>query len=155
LKTCYDRACELLARRPHFRSELQAKLERRGYPPPDVEEALGRLERQGWLDDASAARGLVASRLAHGALGRARLRAELERRGAAPAAVTAALGELPEDDLAAAREATGRWHGRTPEALARHLARKGFSRRAIFAVLKERPGAEAAEADEAPDEDTL
>jgi regulatory protein len=152
LTTCYDRACELLALRPHFRRELQGKLERRGYPPPDVEEALGRLERQGWLDDDAAARGLVASRLARGALGRDRLRAELERRGAAPAAVAAALGDLPEDDLAAAREAAGRWRGRTAEALARHLARKGFSRRAIFAVLKERPGAEAAEA---ADEDSL
>jgi regulatory protein len=155
LKPCYDRACELLALRPHFRRELEAKLQRRGYPPPEVEEALGRLARQGWLDDAAAARGLVASRLARGALGRARLRAELERRGAAPAAVTAALGELPEDDLAAAREAAERWRGRTPEALARHLARKGFSRRAIFAVLKERPGAETVEAEEAPDDDTL
>jgi regulatory protein len=155
LTSCYDRACELLARRPHFRRELQGKLERRGYPPPEIAAALARLEGQGYLDDAAAARGLVASRLARGGgEGRSRLRAELERRGAAPAAVTAALDELPDDDLPAAAAAARRWEGagrgRTPEALARHLARKGFSRRAIFALLKERP----AGALEAPPEGT-
>lgn len=154
MTSCYDRACELLARRPHFRRELQGKLERRGYPPPEIAAALARLEGQGYLDDAAAARGLIASRLARGGEGRSRLRAELERRGAAPAAVTAALDELPDDDLPAAAAAARRWEGagrrgRSPEALARHLARKGFSRRAIFAVLKERP---AGALEEPPDE---
>ena len=151
MTSCYDRACELLARRPHFRRELQTKLERRGYPAPEIAAALARLESQGYLDDAAAARGLVASRLARDGEGRNRLRAELERRGAAAAAVTAALDELPDDDLPAAAAAARRWQGagggrgRTAEALARHLARKGFSRRAIFAVLKERPAGDSVE----------
>ncbi|HEY6324859.1 MAG TPA: regulatory protein RecX [Thermoanaerobaculia bacterium] len=144
---CYDRACRLLGLRPHFRAELTAKLARRGYPRPEIEQALERLAREGWLDDAAAARGLVASRLARGAEGRPRLRAELERRGAPPDAVAAALDELPEDDLPAAREAARRWHGKSAAALARHLARKGFSRRAIFAVLKEHPDLAAEGAD--------
>ena len=140
-RTCYERACALLALRPHFRQELAAKLARRGYPPAELEAALDRLGRQGYLDDAAAARGLVAARLARGGLGRDRLRADLERRGAAPAAVAAALDELPADELPAAREAASRWHGKNDAALARHLARKGFTRRAIFAVLKEHPTA--------------
>jgi regulatory protein len=140
---CYERACELLALRPHFRQELAAKLARRGYPPAEIAAALERLGRQGYLDDAAAARGLVASRLARGAEGRTRLRAELERRGAPPAAVAAALDELPADELPAAREAAGRWHGKSAAALARHLARKGFSRRAIVAVLKDHPAGAA------------
>jgi regulatory protein len=135
---CYDRACRLLALRPHFASELAAKLARRGYPPAAIEPALARLVREGWLDDTAAARGLVASRLARGPLGLARLRAELERRGAPAEAVAAALADLPEDDLPAARQAAGRWRGKGAPALARHLARKGFSRRAIFAVLAQR-----------------
>jgi regulatory protein len=149
---CYDQACRLLALRPHFRAELAAKLRRRGQPGPEIEQALDRLTREGWLDDAAAARGLVASRLARGAEGRPRLRAELERRGAPPEAVAAALDELPDDDLPAAREAARRWHGKSAAALARHLARKGFSRRAIFAVLKEHP-AGAATADDLPEPD--
>ncbi len=137
--SCYDRACQLLALRPHFRRELAVKLARRGYPAPDIDAALDRLQGQGYLDDAATSQAWVASRLARGGLGQSRLRAELARRGAAPEAAAAALADLPQDDLAAAREAARRWHGRTPDALARHLARKGFSRRAIFAVLKDHP----------------
>jgi regulatory protein len=153
LKPCFDQACDLLALRPHFRRELAMKLERRGYPAADRESALDRLEAQGYLDDLASARGFVAARMARGE-GRARLRSELERRGAAPAAVAAVLAELPEDDLPAARLAAGQWrpvgragnggragHDAARAALARHLARKGFSRRAIFAVLNERSAA--------------
>lgn len=70
-----------------------------------------------------------------------RIAAELRRRGAADEAVTAALAELPDDDTPQAREAAERWQargGHDPAALARHLARKGFSQRAIFTVLRER-----------------
>ena len=146
--SCYDQACRLLALRPHFRAELAVKLLRRGHPRPEIEQALDRLAREGWLDDAAAARGLVASRLARGAEGRPRLRAELERRGAPPEAVAAALDELPDDDLPGAREAARRWHGKSAAALARHLARKGFSRRAIFAVLKEHPAGAGADVED-------
>lgn len=153
LPACFDHACRLLAARPHFRAELAAKLARRGHAPAEIEQALDRLQREGWLDDAAAARGLIASRQARGGEGRPRLRAELERRGADPRAVAAALAELPDDDLPAAREAARRWRGTSAAALARHLARKGFSRHAIFAVLKERPAGDgpAADADAADD----
>jgi SOS response regulatory protein OraA/RecX len=95
---------------------------------------------EGYLDDEAAAKEFVAARLGKGALGRARLAAELAARGAAPEAVDAALAELPQDDLPAAREAAARYarSGKAdPAALARHLARKGFSRRAIVALLRE------------------
>ena len=70
---------------------------------------------------------------------RALLRAELIKRGAPDDAVEAALAELTaEDDMAAARDAAESWRrkgGLDPRALARHLERKGFSRRAIVSVL--------------------
>ncbi len=141
---CYDKAAQLLAARPHFRAELAAKLAQRDYPPEEVEEALDRLTAQGYLDDRRTARDFVVHRQERGGEGRLRLRAELERRGAPDEAVEEALAELtPEDDLPAAREAARRWAERRsraedPAALARHLARKGFSRRAIFALLNER-----------------
>ncbi len=137
----YDKAVQLLASRPHFRRELEAKLQQRDYAAEEIEEALARLAAQGYLDDRAAARGFVESRLARGE-GRARLRAELLRRGAAEEVAEEALAELtPEDDLPAARAAAQRWErlgGRDPRALARHLDRKGFSRRAIVAVLNAR-----------------
>ena len=75
-----------------------------------------------------------------------RLAAELARRGAPAEIAAAALTALlPEDDLPATREAAARWArrgGKEPAALARHLARKGFSRRAIVQVLREE-GSEA------------
>ncbi|HYO15109.1 MAG TPA: regulatory protein RecX [Thermoanaerobaculia bacterium] len=141
---CYDKAVQLLAARPHFRAELAGKLARRGYPPEEIDAALDRLTEQGYLDEGETAAGFVEGRLARGE-GRARLRAELARRGASEEAIEGALADLPEDDLPAAREAADTWArrgGTDLAALARHLARKGFSHRAIVAVLKDRPGGE-------------
>jgi regulatory protein len=142
--SCYDKAVQLLAARPHFREELAAKLEQRGYPAGDIAAALDRLTEQGYVDDRAAARGFVESRRGRGE-GRARLRAELLRRGASEEAADAALAELtPADDLPAAQAAAARWEsrgGRDARALARHLERKGFSRRAIVAVLSSRADA--------------
>lgn len=135
--TAYDHAVRFLASRPHFRAELEAKLAQRGYPEDEIAAALDRLTAEGYLDDVRAARDFVAHRLEQKTEGRLRLQAELVRRGASEEAIAAALAEVPEDDLEAAREAAERWarsHRPDPAALARHLARKGFSRRAIFAV---------------------
>jgi regulatory protein len=138
--TGYDKAVQLLAARPHFRRELEAKLRQRGFSGEEIDEVLDRLTEQGYLDDFAAARSFVEARLARGE-GRTRLRAELAKRGAPEEAIEAALSELtPVDDLPAAREAAGEWKrrgGRDPRALARHLDRKGFSRRAIVAILND------------------
>jgi regulatory protein len=138
--TCYQKAVQLLGSRPHFRRELQAKLAQRKFPPEEIEEALDRLTGQGYLDDRKTAVSFVEHRLSRNNEGRLRLRAELEKRGAPPEAIEEALAAVPEDDLEPTREAAERWrrlHPRgKPAALAQHLARKGFSRRAIFAVLK-------------------
>jgi regulatory protein len=140
--SCRDKAAELLARRPHFRAQLAAKLAARGYPPEEVDEALEAMTRHGYLDDTAAARGFVAGQLARGPAGRRRLAAELARRGAPSEAIETALAELPDDDLEAARDAAARWaSGRRkadPAALARHLDRRGFTPRSIRAVLAER-----------------
>jgi regulatory protein len=140
--SCYDKAVQLLGSRPHFRRELQAKLAKRGFPPGEIEEALDRLAAHGYLDDTKTAHSFVEQRLGRSSEGRLRLKAELEKRGAAPEAIASALADMPDDDLAPTRDAAERWarlHPRGKSAsLAQHLARKGFSRRAIFAVLSER-----------------
>lgn len=141
--SCYDKAVQLLGLRPHFRRELEGKLARRGYPPDEVAAALDRLGRQGYLNEAETARAFVAGRQSRGGEGRSRLRSELVKRGATGEAIESALADLsPEDDLAAARKVAAKWSrgGKSdPQALARHLQRKGFSPRAIVAVLHERP----------------
>ncbi len=169
--SCHERALRLLAGRAHFRAELGRKLAARGYPAEEIDAALVRCAAQGYLDDEATARAFVAERQARQGLGRVRLAAELRRRGASAAAVSAALAGLGEgDELARAREQATRWRRKgsaeraapgpparraaglgTREsssrraaelaALARHLDRKGFSRRAILAVLEEAGGA--------------
>ncbi len=139
---CYQKAAQLLASRPHFRAELAVKLAQRGFPSADAAAALNRLEAQGYLDDIQTAADFVAHRRERGGEGRLRLRAELVRRGARPEAIDAALAGLTEeDDLEAARAAyaVAARSKKDPAAIARHLARKGFSRRAILAVLHEGP----------------
>ena len=135
----YQKALQLLATRAHFRRELEAKLRQRGYPGEEIEAALAKLTEEGYLDDRATARVFVESRQGRTSEGRSRLRAELIKRGAPDDAVEAALAELtPEDDMAAARDAAESWRrkgGLDPRALARHLERKGFSRRAIVSVL--------------------
>ncbi len=142
--TCYDQAVKLLARRTHFRREIADKLARRGYPAGEVAETLDRLAARRYLDDAQAARQFVAGRLGRGGgYGRARLASELAARGVTGELAREVLDELlPEDELPAAREEARRWAGaaggKSPEALARRLERRGFSARAIAAVLRER-----------------
>jgi len=137
------KALELLARRSHFRRELATKLLRRGYPEPEIDRALDRMAGHGYLDDRATARQWVNERLTRGPEGRRRLAAELARRGADSAIVDEVLSELlPDDDRPAAREAAERWLKRRsgsprPDALARHLERKGFSEGAIWELLDE------------------
>jgi SOS response regulatory protein OraA/RecX len=117
------------------------KLAVRDFPREEITAALDRLTSEGYLDDRAAAEGFIRSRLSRGGEGRLRLAAELARRGAPSEIAAAALSALlPEDDFEATREAAGRWARggkKDPAALARHLARKGFSRRAIVRVLRE------------------
>jgi regulatory protein len=137
-----DRALKLLERRPHFRRELENKLSRAGYEAGEIAAACERLAKAGYLDDAANARAHAATLATRRHLGAARIRQELARRGADREAIDAALAGAggAEAELERAREAAVRWSRSPrggPDALARHLARKGFDRRVIFSVLKE------------------
>lgn len=135
------RALDLLARRPHFREELRRKLAARGYEPEAIEAALGRVAELGYLADEKLAAEFAGELAERKGLGRARIGRELARRGAPEEAIEEVLGGLDEAaELARARAAAARWTrrgGGEPAALARHLDRKGFSRSAIFRVLRE------------------
>jgi regulatory protein len=143
----FERALRMLERRPHFRREIEQKLGRAGSPPEEIAEALARLAKLGYLDDAAFARGHAAVLAERKGYGRNRIRQELLRRGAPAEVVAEAVAALsgsgegePDADLERAREAVRRWAKRGSAdraALARHLDRKGFDRRVIFTVLKE------------------
>jgi len=138
--TAFDKAVELVARRPHFREELRRKLESRGFDAEEVDAALLRLAELGHLDDRALAGAETARLRSRRGLGRVAVAAELARKGADREAIDAALESASEDDLAIARSAAGRWlraHAPNRAALARHLDRKGFAGHVIFRVLNE------------------
>lgn len=141
---CYNKALDLLSRRAHFRRELMGKLLRRGYDEEEVTDAVERLVAKGFLDEQATIRDFLAARLARGPLGRRRLLADLGRRGVESDVAQSAVDQVCNgDELEPARQATERWRARRPRgepaALARHLERRGFSRRAIFSILRELP----------------
>lgn len=161
------KAAQLLALRPHFRRELEVKLERAGYERAQIAAALDKLARLRLLDDAALARSFVETVARRKGWGRMRVAQELARRGAPEEAAQGALADLSADtDLERAREAARRWRARgagsaadAAHALARHLSRRGFASSAIFKVLKEmasptwRLSAAGGEGDEAAPED--
>ena len=154
--SAYDRAVLLLARRPHFRVELERKLLQRGHAEDEVAAALDRLRQQGYLDDERLAREFAAQRAERAGEGARRVRAEMEKRGLGGELISEAIADtLPEDDLAAAREAASRWqrgHRPNPPALGRHLQRKGFSTRAILRVLQDLGETDPSSPSPAPEE---
>ena len=139
--SCFDKACELLSRRSHFRAELERKLRQRSYQEEVIAEALERLHGLGYLDDAACARSLAAGPLSRRGYGPLRMRAELERRGAPAEAAAVAVAEAFADgEEAVARQVAERWlaRGRADRAaLARHLDRKGFTSGTVLRLARE------------------
>ena len=137
----YRKAVELLARRAHFRRELERKLTARGFDEEVAAGACARLEREGYLDDAEAARQLAGGALTRKGYGPARMRAELLRRGAPEeAAAAAAVAAFPDGEAAAARRLAESWvarRGADRAALARHLERKGYGAGVIYELVDE------------------
>lgn len=141
--SCYDKALGLLSLRAHFAGELAAKLRKRGYERDEIDAALLKLEANRFLNEVETARAFVRERLRRGAIGRRRLIADLVKRRASQEAIDIVSAEIPEDDVDAVRSLAERWLVRSTRspgpkrkaALVRHLAGKGFSQRAIVAVL--------------------
>ncbi len=142
--SCFEKACDLLSRRAHFRAELERKLGQRGHDATAIAETLDRLAKLGYLDDAGCARSLATGPLNRRGYGPLRMRAELERRGAPAAAAAAAVeAAFVAGEEAAARQVAERWLSRRPAAgtaraaLARHLDRKGFSAGTVLRLARE------------------
>jgi regulatory protein len=77
----YDRALNMLAMRARASAELRRQLLRKGEPAEQVDAAIERLQRAGFLDDAAFARQFTRSKALGAGMPRRRLRQELTRRG--------------------------------------------------------------------------
>ncbi|MDE0448547.1 MAG: regulatory protein RecX [Spirochaetaceae bacterium] len=139
------RALALLARAMHSRRALARKLTQGGFGSAAVEQALGRLDELGYLDDAGYARLWVRSRVARGADGRGKVLAGLLQHGISRRHAADALDAEYPPDLEAElcrklaqrlldRHARDR---RAGERVARQLAGRGFSARLVVDALSE------------------
>src|SRR5487761_2580112 len=80
MRSAYDKALGLLARREHSRRELKTKLRQGGYEGAETSAAIERLGEQQYQDDDRFAEALLRSRIAQGH-GPMRLRLELKSHG--------------------------------------------------------------------------
>ena len=140
---CYDKAAELLARRPHFRQELASKLLARSFSLEEVDLTLDRLAEQSLLDDHQNALDLTSGRFQRKGFGPRRVRAELERRGVSSDIATSVLQTVfpdRESEVEFGRKAMLKWRFSVDEdrhKVARHLERKGYSKSVILQLLDE------------------
>lgn len=130
-RDAFELAVRALGAHDRTAAELDARLERRGVSPEEREEALERLERLGYLDDARVARDRAAQLAGRGS-GNALIRHDLEGRGIAVEAIEDALASLePERDRAARIVAERGRSART----ARYLVSRGFGEDAVSALV--------------------
>ena len=134
----------LLAGREHSRSELIAKLARRGFGAEELKPVLEDLVERGLQSDARFAEQFVAARVRRGS-GPLRIRAELRRRGVAEELIARELESDPEVWLERLRAVHERKFGTAPPGDRKDLARRirflesrGFNGELIQRLLRER-----------------
>lgn len=102
-----------LARREYSRAELHAKLLPHVQEGDDLDAVLDALVARGWLSDARAADQLVNQR--RNRFGTRRIAHELKQKGIGEELISAALPQLKETELEAAREVWRKKFGFTPQ----------------------------------------
>ncbi len=133
------RGLKLLALREHTRLELGRKLARYTEDEAEIARVLDDFERRGWLSEARALAQVVSAR--RGRFGAQRIRRELQQKGHAPEAVTAALPDLRAGDHKAARTVWQKRFGTVPVTReerakqVRFLQGRGFELSTIFRVI--------------------
>jgi regulatory protein len=102
--TAFDRAVKLLAACARTEHELRARLATAGYPPDEVESALGRVRELGYLDDEQVARARALTLLARGGA-QAQVARRLVEQGVDEATASAVVAEGAEgqSEIEAAR----------------------------------------------------
>jgi regulatory protein len=90
----YLYALRILTARDYTVAKLREKLLGRGFDETDVDAALGRMLREGWVDDRRFAERFAESALASGRYYGPRLRQEMRRRGVQPELVSEVLGRV-------------------------------------------------------------
>jgi regulatory protein len=134
------RALRALARRELSRVELKAKLLPHVLEADDLSALLDDLQKRGWLSDARALEQTVRIRSAR--FGTQRIAHELRQKGFSDELISAALPQLKEGELEAARKVWQKKFSLPPQdqkekaKQVRFLQARGFSMDVIFRVMK-------------------
>jgi regulatory protein len=138
-----ERALRFLARREHSRTELARKLAPHADDSMEIDGVLDYLESRGWLSERRLVEQVVHARRRR--FGARRIERELLDKGISEDSVAAALPELKEGELEAARAVWlkkfgGRQPGRPAERArqVRFLQGRGFDLDVIMKVIKGR-----------------
>ncbi len=129
-----------LARREYSRAELHAKLSSNAMPEDNLDAVLDELVKRGWLSDARAAEQIVNARRAR--FGTQRIAHELKQKGISDDLINAALPQLKQGELEAAREVWQKKFGAVAQDAKekakqmRFLQSRGFSMGVIIKVMK-------------------
>jgi regulatory protein len=141
--TLRERALRFLARREHSRAELARKLVPHADDSAEIDSVLDDLENRGWLSERRVVEQVVHARRTR--FGARRIERELLDKGVSEDSVAAALPQLKEGELEAARAVWlrkfgGRQPGRPAERArqVRFLQGRGFDLDVILKVIKGR-----------------
>jgi regulatory protein len=141
MKTALDVALSYLSRRLLTRIEMVQRLERKGYSPTDIENALERLTEWGYLNDHEYALSYTRSKQAN--YSKKRIEAELKSKGIAEEIVDAALqtSYLPEqEELLCQKEARKLWADESRRWENSYQYKKSYARISREVFLRQKVG---------------
>ncbi|MDA0328298.1 MAG: regulatory protein RecX [Gemmatimonadetes bacterium] len=155
-----DAALNLISYRARTRSELQRRLQQKGFVRTRIDPCLDRLQERGFIDDAAVAAAFIRDRLRHRPRGKARLSSELRAKGVHEDLAKQTIDRVFQDeetsDIDLACAVAEKWisrqnptaldglnsDGRSPERdkakrrLNGYLARRGFRGEALGAAIR-------------------
>jgi regulatory protein len=147
LKTL-DRAINMLEFRNRSTKELARRLKQKGEEEAPIQEAIERLTKAGFLNDASYARQYTRSKISSSGFGSRRLAFELTKKGVSREVTKQAIDEVKEEDQVDEKEVLEKVAAKKLRSLARYerevqkrrlygfLARRGFSNDDISKTMK-------------------
>ena len=132
----YDRALNMIALRARSSAELRRLLLRKGEPAENVDVAIERLLRAGFLDDESFAKQFARAKALGGGLSRRRVQQELARRGVARDVADVAIADVFSEEHIDEEGTLERLARKKLKSLARFDA--AVQRRRLYAFLARR-----------------
>lgn len=141
----YADALKFLSLKPRTAYEISHRLGEKGWGEETIQDVLGRLQSEGYVDDAAYAQEWASQRVRLRGKGKLWVKHELRQKGVSKSLIEEALGEVSEDDEfeSALQLGLKKWQATTGEPLDRKrktgafLQRRGFSGSVVSRVMRE------------------